>query len=279
MTAARLRELIAGEPFVAADCNSALTARVIEHVGFSAGYMGGHATGMMHYAIPDNGCLTPTEMIDQARRVVEAVGIPIIADADQAGESVTDVHRSIRAFGFAGVAGVHIEDELTPKHSTFDGPLMSITDMQARIEAAVAARRDDSFVIIVRTDELYAEGGGGAGSLEETIRRGVAYAEAGADAFLPTFAGPDELPAINEAVSIPVAGYGGLQPGLQFSLATGWGTASAARVHLQYAQQLFDTGEVDDEAMVFPDKDEIIGQGIHDSIVTTWAHRTGRPLR
>ena len=61
-----LRSLIAGDPFVAADCYSALTARIVEHVGFPAAYMGGHATGMMHYAIPDNGILTPTEMVEQA---------------------------------------------------------------------------------------------------------------------------------------------------------------------------------------------------------------------
>ena len=278
-SASTLRSLLTGQPFIAADCYSALTARVVEHVGFSAGYMGGHATGMMHYAIPDNGALTPTEMVEQAARVVEAVSIPIIADADQAGESVADVHRTIRRFEAAGVAGVHIEDEQTPKHSTFAGPLMPIVEMQARIEAAVAARRDDDFVIIVRTDEFYVEGGGGAGSLDEAIRRGVAYAEAGADVFLPTFAGPDELPSIQAEIKIPIAGYGSLQPGLQFSLATGWGTASAARSHLHFAQELFDTGEVSDEAMVFPDKDEIIGQGTYDAIVTQWADRTGRPTR
>ena len=168
-----LRALIAGgEPFIAADCYSALTARIIQHVGFSAGYMGGHATGMMHYAIPDNGALTPTEMIDQAARVTEAVDIPIIVDADQAGESIADVHRTIPRYERVGVAGVDMEDEITPKHSTFDGPLMSTVDMQARITAAVDARRDPDFLIIARCDEFYSVGGGGSGSLEEAIRRG-----------------------------------------------------------------------------------------------------------
>jgi 2-methylisocitrate lyase-like PEP mutase family enzyme len=278
-SASALRSLIAGQPFLAADCYSALTARIVEHVGFGAGYMGGHATGMMHYAIPDNGILTPTEMIEQAARIVEAVSLPIIADADQAGESVADVRRTIRRFEAVGVAGVHIEDEQTPKHSTFAGPLLPIVEMQARIEAAVSARRDDDFVIIVRTDEFYAEGGGGGGELDEAVRRGVAYAEAGADVFLPTFAGPDELPAIQAAVDIPIAGYGSLQPGLQLSLATGWGTASAARAHLQFARELLETGEVSDEAMVFPDKDVLIGQADYDAVITKWAGRTGRPVR
>jgi 2-methylisocitrate lyase-like PEP mutase family enzyme len=74
-TASKLRSLPTGEPFIAADCHSALTARIVEEVGFPAAYMGGHSTGMMHYAIPDNGLLTPTETVDQAARVVEPVDI------------------------------------------------------------------------------------------------------------------------------------------------------------------------------------------------------------
>ncbi len=132
-----LRELMNGkDPFIAADCYSALTARIIEHIGFKAAYMGGHATGMMHYAVPDCGVLTPTEMIEQAARVAETIAIPVIVDADQAGESVADVYRSVGRYERSGVAGIHIEDEIAPKHSAYDGPLLSISDMQARIGAA-----------------------------------------------------------------------------------------------------------------------------------------------
>lgn len=97
--------------------------------------------------------------------------------------------------------------------------------MQARIATASAARRDPDFVIIARSDELYAEGGGGGGSLEEAISRGRAYAEVGADVYLPTFATPDDLPQIAAEVPIPLAGYGSVAAGLSFSLSTGWGTA------------------------------------------------------
>jgi 2-methylisocitrate lyase-like PEP mutase family enzyme len=108
-----LRSLLAaGEPFIAADCYSALTGRIVQQVGFPAAYMGGHATGMMHYAVPDCGVLTTTEMVEQAARVAAAISIPLIVDADQAGESVADVHRTIRAYERVGVAGVHIEDEI-----------------------------------------------------------------------------------------------------------------------------------------------------------------------
>ena len=268
-----------GEPFIAADCYSALTARIIEHVGFPVAYMGGHATGMMHYAVPDCGVLTTTEMIDQAARVAESVSIPLIVDADQAGESVAEVFRTIRRYEQAGVAGVHLEDEIPPKHSAFDGPLMTVGDMQARIAAAVKARTDPAFLVIARCDELYNEGGGGSGSLEEAIRRGVAYAEAGADVFLPTFASAEQIGRIGAEVPIPIAGYGKLEPGLAFSLFTGWGTASAARAHLQWATPLREHGDVPPEAFGFADKEVLIGQPVYDGVVAEWARSTGRPLR
>ena len=274
-----LRQLFAGRPFIAADCYSALTARIVERVGFPAAYMGGHATGMMHYAIPDNGVLTPTEMIEQAARVAEAISIPLVVDADQAGESVADVYRSAGRYSHAGVAGIHIEDEMAPKHSPFDGPLLPIPDMQARIAAAVDGRRDSDFVVIVRTDELYSVGGGGGGSLDEAIQRGVAYAEAGADAFLPTFATPEQIEAIAAEVAIPICAYGPLVPHVQCSLFTGFGTAAAARVHHELATYLFEHGEIPPDAAAFPDKDVLIDQGPYDSLVAEWATRTGRPLR
>jgi 2-methylisocitrate lyase-like PEP mutase family enzyme len=274
-----LRALMESGPFLAVDCNTALTARVVEMVGFAAAYMGGHATGMMHYAVPDCGVLTTTEMVDQASRVAEAVSIPVIVDADQAGESVADVHRTIRRYEQVGIAGVHIEDEITPKHSPFDGPLMSVVDMQARIEAAVGARRDPNFVVIARCDELYSIGGGGTGSLDEAIRRGVAYAEAGADAFLPTFATPEQVAAIVEAVPIPVVGFGPLVDGLSFSLFTGFSTSSAVAAHFRWASHLLQHGELPPEAFEMPNKAELIRQPDYDQVVATWADRTARPIR
>jgi hypothetical protein len=218
-------------------------------------------------------------MVEQAARVVEAVSIPLIVDADQAGESVAEVHRTIRRYEGAGVAGVHIEDEIPPKHSTYDGPLQSISDMKARLGAALDARTDSDFVVIARCDEMYSVGGGGNGSVEETIRRGIAYAEAGADAFLPTMASEEQIPLIAAEVPIPIAGFGKLVPGLSFGLYTGWGTASAARVHRQWAQYLRDHGEVPPEATEFPGKDQLIDQDEYDVVVATWASRTDRPVR
>jgi 2-methylisocitrate lyase-like PEP mutase family enzyme len=275
-----LRSLIDdGTPFMAADCYSALTGRIIEQAGFEAAYMGGHATSMMHYAIPDCGIFTPTEMIDQAGRVADALTIPLIVDADQAGESVADVYRSVKSFERAGVAGIHIEDEIPPKHSSWDGPLLPIPDMQARIAVAAEARTDPAFVLIARCDELYEVGGGGTGSLDEAIRRGIAYAEAGADLYLPTFATQEQLTGIAAEVPIPLVGYGALLDGLRLALSTGWGVAGAARSHQQWAAHLREHGDLPPEAFGFEDKDALIDQGTYDQITTGWATRTGRPLR
>jgi 2-methylisocitrate lyase-like PEP mutase family enzyme len=275
----QLRSLMAGEPFMAAECYSALSARIVEEVGFPCAYMGGHGTSMMHYAIPDNGIFTPTEMIEQAGRVAEAISIPLIVDADQCGETVADVFRSVQRYDHAGVAGVHMEDEIPPKHSRWDGPLLAISDMQSRIRAAVEARRDPEFVIIIRCDELYAAGGGGSGSLEEAVRRGVAYQEAGADAFLPTFATEEQIAAIRAEVTIPIVGFGAYMPGLDVVLSTGWGTASAARVHRQWASHLLAHGVLPPEAFEFPGKAEAIGQETYDALIEAWAAGTGRAVR
>jgi 2-methylisocitrate lyase-like PEP mutase family enzyme len=275
----QLRSLMAGKPFLAAECYSALTARIVEEVGFPAAYMGGHGTSMMHYAIPDNGVFTATEMVEQAGRVAEVISIPLIIDADQCGETVADVYRSVQRYEHAGVAGLHMEDEVPPKHSRWNGPLLSIGDMQARIRAAVGARRDPEFVIIVRCDELYDVGGGGSGSLDETIRRGVAYQEAGADAFLPTFATEEQVAAIQGEVALPIVGFGRLIPGVAFALSTGWGTASAARQHRHWAAHLLEHGDLPPEAFEFPGKAESIQQASYDEVIAAWVTATGRELR
>lgn len=103
--------------------------------------------------------------------------------------------------------------------------------------------------------------------------------QAGADAFLPTFATEEQLPQIAAEVKIPVGMYGKLTPGMQFSLFTGFGTAAAARSHHELATYLLENGELPPVAFGFPEKDLLIRQGPYDGIVRMWAERTGRPVR
>lgn len=277
--ASRLRELLEGEPFVAGDANCALTARIVQDIGFPAAYMGGLSTAMMHYALPDFGVFTETEMIEQAARVVEAIDIPLVVDADEAGDSVAAVHRTIRRYELVGVAGVHIEDETAPKHSPYDGPLLSVTDMQARITAAVEARASDDFVVMARTNEFQVGDGGGTGSLDQAVRRCVAYQEAGADALIAPFATAEQIAAMEAEVKIPFGGYRP-GPGIQFVLSTGYSTAGAAALHYQLASYVFEHGQVpDDFTGFFPNKAELLRRDTYDDVVRRWAQWTGRPVR
>ncbi len=280
----KLRDLLErGQPFVAADCYSALTARIVEDVGFEAAYLGGRATALMHYAMPDCGILTPTEMIEQAARVREVISVPLIVDADQAGESIADVRRTVRRFEDIGVAAIHIEDEVTPKHSNFAGPLMSIPEMQARISAAVETRRDESFVIIARCDELWTTAAGlpagGGGSLEEVVRRGRAYEEAGADLFMPILATESNIAEVAKEVNIPLTGFGRLLPGMAFSLFGGWGAFSAGRVHREWAMHLREHGDLPPEVWALPDEARLIDQKGYNDVVAEWCKATSRPTR
>ncbi len=280
----KLRALIdKGEHFIAGDCFSALTARIAEHVGFPAVYLGGHACSAFHYAVPDNGIYSQVEQIEQASRIANAIAIPLIADADTLGETVADAYHFARRYIQQGIAGIHIEDERNPKHSRHVNGLCSIEDQQARIDAVVRARRDSGqdLIIIARCDELYPNeaGGGGSGSMAEAIRRGHAYAEAGADAlFYPPSPDPVAELVKEFGSKIPVATMGFSVPGARFNMATGaWVTAAAN--HLKMARELMETGQVQSANYNFPEKYELIDQPFYDELIAGWAQKTGRPTR
>ena len=280
--AKKLRELIGtGEHFVAADAYSAITGRIVERAGFKAAYLGGHACSMFHYAMPDNGIFSQVEQIEQAERIARAIDIPLIADADTLGETTADAFHFTRRYVSAGIAGYHVEDETNPKHSSYAGPLVPITEMQAKLEACVKGRGNSAFVIIARCDELYAppKPGGGTGSLEEAIRRGKAYAEAGADLLTYPFATHEQIAAIAAEVPIPMSVIGFPAPGSILTMSTGWGAQGAAILHLKRARELFATGQISNMEFVLDDKDALLEQNLYDALTTDWARATGRPRR
>lgn len=279
--AKKLRNLIdSREHFIAADAYSALTGRIVERVGFKAAYLGGHACSAFHYAMPDNGIFSQVEQIEQAARIAVAIDIPLIADADTLGETVADAFHFTRRYERAGIAGIHIEDEINPKHSTYDGGLLPAVDMQVKIEACIKARQDSALVIIARCDELFTgkRRGGGSGSLQEAIGRGCAYAEAGADVLVYPGANAEMMAELVRALPIPVCVLGPTIPGAAFTLHGGWGWTGAAQWHLERARQLFETGSLD-VTPVFDGKDELIEQDIYDELIADWVNKTGRRLR
>jgi 2-methylisocitrate lyase-like PEP mutase family enzyme len=177
--ASRLRALLESEQtIVAPGAFDPLAARLVEEAGFPAVYMTGFGTSAALIGRPDVGLLTMTEMAANAGRIADCVDIPVIADADTGYGNPLNVIRTVGAYEAAGVAGIHVEDQVAPKKcGHMEGKLViPAPEMAAKVRAAVEARAQPEFVIIARTDARAVEG------LEQALERARLYREAGADA-------------------------------------------------------------------------------------------------
>jgi methylisocitrate lyase len=196
----RLRALVDGGGTVAAiGASDALSARLIEAAGFPCVYVGSYATSAARFGLPDTGLLTLNDMVEQARTVVDAVGVPVIADAESGFNDAPNIWRTVRAFERAGVAAIHIEDHAFGKHADVPQRLHPPEVAAGRIRAAVEAREDPDFLIVARSDAAWA-----TGDVEETVRRLDAYAAAGADMVFPTMVPPPVLAKIRPRLKRPV---------------------------------------------------------------------------
>ena len=174
----RLRALIDDEQIlVAPGAYDAITARLIESRGFRAVYMTGAGTVNARLGLPDNGVATMTEMAENAACIAQAVSVPVFCDIDTGYGNAINVMRTVRSFEAAGVAGVHLEDQVSPKRcGHLEGKeIVEVGEMVGKIQAAIAARTDDDFVVMARTDAAAVEG------VDAAIERARAYARAGAD--------------------------------------------------------------------------------------------------
>lgn len=155
----------------------ALAARLVALEGFEAVYMTGFGTSLTRLGMPDVGLLTASEMVDNAARIADAAGLPVVADADTGYGNPINTRRTIRDYEKAGVAGVHLEDQDWPKRCGHlaGKRVIPVAEMVAKIRAACDARHDADFVIIARTDAIAVEG------LAAALERGERYREAGAD--------------------------------------------------------------------------------------------------
>ena len=190
----RFRQLMAQPGIITApgayDC---LTAAIIEQAGFPAVYMTGAGTSVARIGYPDLALATATEMQANAAAIAAAVSVPVIADADTGYGGTMNMRRTIREYERAGVAAVHIEDQQFPKRCGHldDKRVVPIDEMTQKIRAAVDARTDADFTIIVRTDALAVTG------WDDTMRRCDAFTAAGADAlFVEAIRSPEEAAAI-----------------------------------------------------------------------------------
>ena len=180
------------------DC---LTAKLIETAGFPAVYMTGAGTSVARLGYPDLALATMTEMRDNAAAIAAIVDIPVIADADTGYGGILNIRRTIRQYERSGVAALHLEDQESPKRCGHlnDKRVIPLTDMLPKIRAAVDARTDDDFTIIVRTDALAVTG------WDDAIRRCQEYINAGADAlFVEALRTPDEVARAARELDIPL---------------------------------------------------------------------------
>jgi len=195
-----LAQRLRGEGMVVAPgCHDALGARIIEKAGFSAVYMTGNGLSASLLGAPDIGLLTQTEMVARGRAIAEAIGVPLIADADTGYGNLNNVQRTVRDYEAAGVAAVHLEDQVTPKKcGAMKGlGLISPEEHADKLRAAVEARDSKDFLIIGRSDARLVNG------FADALRRGQLYAEAGADLVLLEML--QSVEEMREAVaSIPV---------------------------------------------------------------------------
>ena len=154
-----------------------LSAKIIEQAGFKAVTFGGYPASGSLLAKPDVSLLTVTEMVNQARYILEAVDIPLFVDGDTGHGNVVNVARTVKEFERIGVAGLFIEDQVFPKRcGHMEGKQVIPTEeMIAKIKVAADTRTDQDLVLMARTDSLAIYG------IEEAIERGNRYAEAGAD--------------------------------------------------------------------------------------------------
>lgn len=160
---------------------NAATARLIERCGFSAVYVSGAGLANATVGVPDIGLLTLTEVAQLAGYIAGAVNIPALVDADTGFGGPENVGRAVRAFEAAGIAGMHLEDQLFPKRcGHLEGKeLVPADEMAEKLRAAVRARRDKDFVIVARTDARAVEG------FEQAVARAKMYLAAGADMIFP----------------------------------------------------------------------------------------------
>ncbi len=190
----RLRELLArNEPTLAPGAFDALSARVVEAASFDAVYMTGFGSTASLLGQPDVGLLTEHEMMENARRMAQAVNIPLIADADTGYGNPLNVIRAVRDYERAGVAALHIEDQVSPKKcGHMDRKhVISRDDMIAKVRAAHDARSENGVLIIARTDARAMEG------LDAALDRAEAYRDAGADLlFIEAPQSVDEIEAV-----------------------------------------------------------------------------------
>ncbi len=168
---------------LAVGAHDAMSAKLIEEAGFDAIWAGGFGISAAQKCLPDANYMTMTENLEIAQNIDRASSLPVIADCDNGYGNAVNVMRTVSEYEAAGIAGICIEDNIFPKRCSFypgfQRELVPVEEMQGRIRAGKSTQRNPDFLLIARTEALIAGWG-----MEEALKRGRAFAEAGADAVL-----------------------------------------------------------------------------------------------
>ncbi|WP_246793168.1 methylisocitrate lyase [Burkholderia perseverans] len=199
---AKFRAAVAAEaPLQVVGAITAYAAKMAEATGFKAVYLSGGGVAANSLGMPDLGISTMEDVLIDANRITNATSLPLLVDIDTGWGGAFNIARTIRSFIKAGVAAVHLEDQVGQKRCGHrpGKECVPAEEMVDRIKAAVDARTDDQFVIMARTDVAAAEG------LDAAIERAVAYVEAGADMIFPeAMKTLDDYRRVKEAVNVPI---------------------------------------------------------------------------
>jgi 2-methylisocitrate lyase-like PEP mutase family enzyme len=189
------------EFFVAPGVFDMMSAMLAERVGFDAVYASGYWLTASYLGIPDAGIATYTDMLDRVAKVCEKSSAPVIADADTGFGGLLNVHHTVRGYEKAGVSAIQIEDQEFPKkcgHTPYRR-VVPIEDMVAKIQVAADARSSRDFLIVARTDARTGYG------LDEALKRGRAFAAAGADVvFVESLQSEEEMRLACRSIDAPL---------------------------------------------------------------------------
>ena len=198
----RLRELLAGQPFIAPGCYDAFTALLIEQAGFGCAYVSGASIAFTRLGRPDIGLTTLTEVAETVGNIRDRVSLPLIVDGDNGFGNALNVQRTVRLLEKMGASAIQLEDQTLPKRcGHLDGKtLISTAEMLGKLRAAQDARLDPATAIVARTDAIAVDG------FEAGLERAHRYAEAGADVlFVEALRTPEQMARVGRELGGCVA--------------------------------------------------------------------------
>jgi 2-methylisocitrate lyase-like PEP mutase family enzyme len=197
-----LRAALAGPGLITAPgVYDMISAKIADGLGFDALYMTGYGVSASHLGLPDAGLASYTEMVERVARICQGTLTPVICDADTGFGGLLNVERTVRGYEAAGAAAIQIEDQVFPKRCghTPGRRVVPVEDMVRKIKVAAASRSSRDFLIVARTDARTQHG------LDEALRRGEAFAEAGADIlFIESPESEAEMARIGKHFDVPL---------------------------------------------------------------------------